>query len=201
LLRYARNDDNQGVMRLYFPLPDPAFPSYALGTKEKTRRMTMENSKEISRKLKAKQRKAAALLVSGKRGVEIAQILKMRPETLSAWKKIPEFNKLIEKLTDDHHTAMQHQLGRLAEAAITSILAELNRHCDHERQIKVALNVLSMLGIDRIVLPTEVVDDQKNTLENASCSDSLTSAIEAETPSTCNDVTPKLLIPHGTIPA
>lgn len=111
----------------------------------------------MSRKLRSKQIKAAHLLASGKSGVDIARTLKIRPETLSRWKRNNDFIVEIDNIMNGKRGVMRHRLEHLAEAAVSTVWSELERSYDGERQMKVALNVLKLLGIERIIAPIETI--------------------------------------------
>jgi len=101
----------------------------------------------MSHKLTAKQVKALHLLAGGATAVEVAQILKMRRETLSRWKKIPEFAQKLEQVMTQIRDGMQHRLTGLADASISALKAELGRYQSDPKRIQTALNVLRLLGI------------------------------------------------------
>jgi len=101
----------------------------------------------MSHKLTAKQIKALHLLAGGATAVEVAQLLKMRRETLSRWKKIPEFAQKLEQVMTQIRDGMQHRLTGLADASISALKTELVRYQSDPKRIQTALNVLRLLGI------------------------------------------------------
>ena len=160
----------------------------------------------MSHKLTSKQRRAIYLMVKGLTNIEIAAQLKMRRETLSRWKKKPEFAKKFDQVMEEFRLGMQHRLANLIDASITTVRSELSYSNDPKR-IQTALGVLKLLGIDRILPPNDpnvpqtiTAGDQENILSNSMRSTESTSSIVVPTPSACSEVTPKLLIPQGTMP-
>jgi hypothetical protein len=155
----------------------------------------------MSHKLTPKQVKAAYLLASGNSGVEIATALNMRRETLSQWKRIPKFNELIEQIVKEQRDIMRRRITEMVEMSIANIITELSTRTHQERCLNASLGVLKMIGIERLVSGNEVVLHQMNSVLNSARNISSSVSIDTSTPSACSDVTPKLLIPQGTIPA
>ena len=96
----------------------------------------------MSRKLKPKQLRAAQMLAAGATASYTARQLRMRAETLSRWKKIPEFNFEIEKLMLENRAVLRHKLAHLAEAAIEAVWSELHDYSYGSQRLKAALGVL-----------------------------------------------------------
>ena len=116
----------------------------------------------MSRKLKTKQLKAIYLLASGITGVEVARQLKLRPETLSQWKKIPAFNEKFEQLMEEVRAGMQHRLTSLINASVSREHLELtNPYILDPKCVQVSLNVLKLLGIDKMLAPDVPKPEQK----------------------------------------
>jgi hypothetical protein len=107
----------------------------------------------MPRKLTPKQKKAACWLATGAKGTEIAARFKMRPETLSRWKRIPEFRSEVERFMDQERAAMHYRLTHLSRAAVAAIWSELYDSGSDTKRIQVALNVLRIIGLDNIVVP------------------------------------------------
>ncbi len=104
----------------------------------------------MSRKLNARQRRAVRMLAQGTSQVTIAYELKLRPETLSRWKKMPEFRLEYERFMDQLESEMHQRILVMAALAIERVNSSLKSYIDGPRM---ALNLVKMMGIDRLVAP------------------------------------------------
>lgn len=116
----------------------------------------------MSRKLTPKQVQAAHLLAAGGVVMDIARELKLRRETLSRWKKIPEFQQEIEKVTEEWRDSMRQRLLILAETSINTLKSDLEQYKGDPKRIQTALNVLKSLGIAPEPPPNASKPAQKN---------------------------------------
>jgi hypothetical protein len=99
----------------------------------------------MSRKLKVKQIKALHLLAQGDSCIAISRRLKLRAETLSRWRKIPEFILEYEKLMNEMRLNMKDQITNLMNSSITVAKRELYAEkCDAKR-LQIALNMIKTL--------------------------------------------------------
>jgi hypothetical protein len=118
----------------------------------------------MSHKLTSKQIKAIYLLVQGHSAIEVANRLRMRRETLSCWKKIPEFNLEFERVMTEIRDDMRHRLTHLVDRSISTVSYGMaSDYCD-PRRLRAALSVLKLLGIERAVLPSAPKNDQSGPL-------------------------------------
>ena len=106
----------------------------------------------MSHKLTPKQVKAVHFLAQGCTLVDVSHALKLRRETLSRWKKKPEFNAKFEQIMAELREGMRHRLVHLIDASISAAEAGLS-YSDDPKRTQAALNVLKLLGIGRILLP------------------------------------------------
>jgi DNA-binding transcriptional regulator LsrR (DeoR family) len=111
----------------------------------------------MSRKLHAKQRRAAALLASGMQQREIAGRLNMREETLSRWKKIPEFKQEYDRLMDIMAEEMRQQLLSMGALAMQSVNEALRTR---DQGGQTAINVLKLFGIGQLLRPTALLSSR-----------------------------------------
>lgn len=99
----------------------------------------------MSRKLKPKQRAAAYWVAAGESGVFIAQRLKLRAETLSRWKRLPEFEKEVQKITGQFEEQLTSRLSYGMTCAANALVRALNNHTEPELQVRTALNMLKLV--------------------------------------------------------
>ena len=153
----------------------------------------------MSRKLKPKQKRAAQMLAFGHKNVTIASLLKIRPETLSRWKRNPEFRAEIDAHAHVELEVMQRRLAVLPQAAIAALWDELRDTRYGGRRVQVALYVLNRCGVLHLLQAGAAPGE--NAVENVSFSALSTSPSVASMPSAASDVTPYSAMPQGTIPA
>jgi hypothetical protein len=158
----------------------------------------------MAKKLHPRQVRAARLLAYGETTNSITSKLKVRRETLSRWKRLPAFKAQMEQIIEEERIQMQYKLSRLADTALETLWDEMQFIPGGNPRVRLqaALSVLRLLGVERLVLPSEnSAAAQANMLLNVDASAASTSAIEASTPSAASDATPCSWTPQGTIPA
>lgn len=101
----------------------------------------------MSRKLKIKQIKALELLIKGDSCISIARQLKLRPETLSHWRKLPEFIQEYERLIEDVKFNIRNQLTLFSEDTIRATRSELYNKEGNPKRLQIMLNLLQSLKI------------------------------------------------------
>jgi hypothetical protein len=97
--------------------------------------------------LKPRQVKVAALLVTGRTARDVASELKITPETISIWKRNPDFQRLLVQLKAE---AMVHCRDTIASAVVDAAqtLVRLVREGRSEEvRRRAALDVLDLAGI------------------------------------------------------
>jgi hypothetical protein len=107
----------------------------------------------MSHKLTSKQIKAIYLLAGGATTIQVGKRLKLRRETLSRWKQIPEFTKEFERVMDEVRGDMQHRLTHLVEESISAVTHGINNNYCEPKRLQTAFSVLKLLGIERIIPP------------------------------------------------
>jgi predicted transcriptional regulator len=116
----------------------------------------------MSHNVTSKQLKAIYLLAKGKSIGEVAQHLKIRRETLSRWRKKPEFNDKLEKVMEDIRAGFKERITHLIDYSLYAATDGLS-YGNNPKRTQTALNVLRMLGIDRVLLLNA---PEMNTREN-----------------------------------
>lgn len=96
----------------------------------------------MSHKLTPKQKKATLYLAQGHTAIDIAGWLRLRRETISRWRNIPEFNQEIERCVMEARASVQQQYAILSDIAISAIRSELKSGKSDTKRIAAALNVL-----------------------------------------------------------
>ncbi len=109
----------------------------------------------MSIKLKPKQRLAAMRLVAGESAAAIAKELKLRPETLSRWRRQPEFMALHERLMDQLDESLRPRLRHILARSLDEISASLAYKNGRDQCYKTALDVLKLVGKGAFAEPKE----------------------------------------------
>ena len=104
----------------------------------------------MSQKLTSKQQKAIYLLARGDTIIAAAKALNMRRETLSRWRKIPEFIVEYEKLMVETRASLSHQITSLLEISITDVKQEIKQYNGDPKRIQALLNMIKTLEKDAI---------------------------------------------------
>jgi transposase-like protein len=126
---------------------------------------THQNAHNLT-SLTARQRVAAQLLADGVTIKDTAKQLKIRRETVSRWRKRPEFQteyeraieenkKLYLKTREEMRDNLQHEVTHLMTDALSTINLQLNHnYYDLPGRAKLALDVLKFLRADQLFRPT-----------------------------------------------
>lgn len=102
----------------------------------------------MSQKVTPKQLKALHMLMRGISATEVAQKLKLRRETISRWKNLPEFSQKFESLIEESQREMRHRMLSLIDTSITTLLADVKSIYGEHNRTQTALNVIKMVGFD-----------------------------------------------------
>ncbi|MDC0037953.1 helix-turn-helix domain-containing protein, partial [Alphaproteobacteria bacterium] len=79
----------------------------------------------MSNKLKENQLLAIPLVAQGVSGKDIASRLKVAEETVSRWKKLPEFKAEVNQLLKECREETQHKLRSIVHQSLEIIKSEL----------------------------------------------------------------------------
>ena len=99
-------------------------------------------------KLSPKHEKAAILLAQGNTGVATAEAVEVSPQTISEWKRIPEFQALINKLRLDALESARTALQASATTAAKTLQNLAESAKDEETRRKAALDILRITGLE-----------------------------------------------------
>jgi hypothetical protein len=99
----------------------------------------------MSHKLTPKQLKALSMLASGMSTVQIAREIKLRRETISRWRQIPEFTHEYDRLMDEVGFALKSKVTRVMDAAIKKITYEVESSYGDPKRIRALLHVIKTL--------------------------------------------------------
>ena len=102
----------------------------------------------MSRKLTAKQLKAAYLLAEGSSRYNIARSLKTREETISRWRKIPEFIMEYERIIEEIRAGFKNRLTILVDTSMDAIQGGIRYDSTNQKRLEIALNVIKTFGKD-----------------------------------------------------
>lgn len=99
-------------------------------------------------KLPAKQNLAVVLLASGKTGRAVASELSITPQTISEWKRQPEFVAELNKLQMEGVRAARTKIQQSATDAIDMLLKIAQEAPNHETRRRAALDILRLGGYE-----------------------------------------------------
>ena len=101
----------------------------------------------MSTKLNENQLLAIPLIAQGVSGKDIANKLNVAKETISRWKKIPEFQAEVNKLLKEYREETQHKLRSLVNTALEVIKDELDDK-NSDQRITIALKILQNMKLN-----------------------------------------------------
>jgi hypothetical protein len=97
--------------------------------------------------LKPNQIKAAILLVSGKSAKDVASAIDCTPESITHWKKNPDFEALLNQLRMDLIKDGRELIRGSIEAAVETLQDLMSNSDQDEVRRKTAMNILTMNGL------------------------------------------------------
>jgi transposase len=101
----------------------------------------------MSTKLNQNQLLAISLVAQGVSGKNVAKKIQVIEETVSRWKKLPEFQAEVNVLIKECRDETQHKLRSLVNTALEVIKDELeNKNSD--QQITIALKILQNMKLN-----------------------------------------------------
>ena len=101
----------------------------------------------MSTKLNQNQLLAIPLVAQGVSGKNVAKKIQVTEETVSRWKKLPEFQAEVNALLKECRDETQHKLRSLVNTALEVIKGELeNKHSD--QRITIALKILQNMKLN-----------------------------------------------------
>ena len=101
----------------------------------------------MSTKLNENQLLAIPLIAQGVSGKDIANKLNVAKETISRWKKIPEFQAEVNKLLKEYREETQHKLRSLVNIALEVVREELE-NINSEQRLATALKVIQNMKLN-----------------------------------------------------
>ena len=101
----------------------------------------------MSTKLNENQLLAIPLVAQGVSGKDIANKLNIAKETISRWKKIPEFQAEVNDLLKECRDETQHKLRSLVNTALEVVKEELE-NTNSDQRITIALKILQNMKLN-----------------------------------------------------
>lgn len=101
----------------------------------------------MSTKLNENQLLAIPLVAQGVSGKEIANKLNVAKETISRWKKIPEFQAEVNKLLKEYREETQHKLRSLINLALEVVREDLE-NANSEQRLVTALKIIQNMKLN-----------------------------------------------------
>ena len=105
----------------------------------------------MSTKLNENQLLAIPLVAQGVSGKDIANKLNIAKETISRWKKIPEFQAEVNALLKECRDETQHKLRSLVNTALEVVKEELE-NTNSDQRITIALKILQNMKLNTYCL-------------------------------------------------
>jgi len=99
--------------------------------------------------LSPKKLKAVALLAQGSTGVEAAKACNVTPQTISEWRRIPEFKAELDSMKMEVLESARDKLQSASCTAVQTLVDLAESSANHETRRKAALDILSMNGYTR----------------------------------------------------
>jgi monomeric isocitrate dehydrogenase len=88
-------------------------------------------------------------------GTAGAAVLNVTKETVSRWKRLPEFRAELNTLIEEIREAARNRLAGMLENALEVIKADLQTSDNPTRRIGTAFKILQIVGTGFVALPTE----------------------------------------------
>jgi hypothetical protein len=95
------------------------------------------------------QREGARLAAAGWRGVDIAEHLDVAPETVSRWRKKPEYVAAIEAILSEARSEVAGRMVELTDKALDVVEQTLEHPFDRALKLRAAVALLQVSGIGR----------------------------------------------------
>ncbi|MEA3277969.1 MAG: helix-turn-helix domain-containing protein [Pseudomonadota bacterium] len=96
------------------------------------------------------QREGARLAAAGWRGVDIAEQLDVAPETVSRWRKKPEYVAAIEAILSEARLEVAGRMADLTDKALDVIEDTLDYKYDRRIKLRAAIALLQLSGVGRV---------------------------------------------------
>ena len=101
----------------------------------------------MSKNLNENQLLAIPLVAQGVSGKDIANKLNVAKETISRWKKLPEFQAEVNTLLKECRDETQHKLRSLVNTALEVVKEELE-NTNSDQRITIALKILQNMKLN-----------------------------------------------------
>lgn len=95
------------------------------------------------------QRRGAELAAAGWSGVDIAHELGIRPETVSRWRRLPQWQAALEAITSEVRGELQASLHDLAGKALAELEALVEYRHNPTIRLRAAVALLQMAGVGK----------------------------------------------------
>lgn len=97
------------------------------------------------------QREGARLAAAGWRGVDIAEHLDVAPETVSRWRKKPEYVAAIEAILSEAHSEAAGRMVELTDKALDVLEETLDYKYDRRIKLRAAIALLQLSGVGKTI--------------------------------------------------
>ena len=124
---------------------DPANDTGSVDAEVPAASAVAKSTAVVVRELAPRQVRAAMLLVEGRRGTEVAKALNVAPETISRWRRRPEFQALTRELLQETVEATRLGIVSLCAESIDH-LRGLVRSFNDDTSLKAITLVLGKVG-------------------------------------------------------
>jgi hypothetical protein len=97
------------------------------------------------------QREGARLAAAGWRGVDIAEHLDVAPETVSRWRKKPEYIAAIEAILSEARSEVAGRMVEMTDKALDVLDGMLDIRYHSSLRLRAAIALLQISGIGRVM--------------------------------------------------
>ena len=101
----------------------------------------------MSTKLNQNQLLAIPLVAQGVSGKNVAKKIQVTEETVSRWKKLPEFQAEVNKLLKEYREETQHKLRSLTNIALEVVREDLE-NTNSEQRLATALKIIQNMKLN-----------------------------------------------------
>ena len=91
------------------------------------------------------------MAAAGWRGVDIAEHLDVAPETVSRWRKKPEYVAAIEAILSEAHSEAAGRMVELTDKALDVLEETLDYKYDRRIKLRAAIALLQLSGVGKTI--------------------------------------------------
>ena len=97
------------------------------------------------------QRRGAELAAAGWSGVNIAEHLGVRPETVSRWRRLPSWQAAVDAIVGEVRAEIGGRIMELSQAALDELAELIHYKYDSSLRLRACIALLQLSGAGRVV--------------------------------------------------